>query len=331
MNDIPFRVTCETQAGHQDAVVIVGDAFFVQAGLLLARQLLEKEAGGFDVVVLCSEPLELPEALSAGLRMGLVEVGNRDLVAVDERIRIEAYVRIFLPYLLPEYRRICYLDADMYLKRPGLAALFDMDMQGHALAAVRDVPLWMAQSRGRPMPLKPGEIVQAPEDYFNSGLLLIDSARYRDLMPAADILSYLQAHGSALPMHDQSFLNTHFSHRYRHLPPIYNFPMVEEYLPVAEEADPVILHFVGAGKPWYPPDDPVRVPYNQEYVAFLSQHFGFEERANVHEVQALREGRSKAHYKGLHAFFSRLNKRRNLKRKRRFARQAWQQQMALFE
>lgn len=326
----PFSVACETPARHRDAVVIVGDTFFVQAGLLLARQLREREPDSFDIVVLCSEEIEVPAALREGLRMGRVTVGDRSLMPVDERIRIEAYVRIFLPYLLPEYRRICYIDADMYLNRPGLAALLEKDMQGHALAAVRDVVLWIEELRGKPYSVHPDEPLQARERYFNSGFLMIDSAAYRAALPVPEMLRYLRAYADRMPTHDQSFLNAQFSHRYLMLSPVYNFPMLDAYTPLVQSEAPVLLHFLGAEKPWYPTEDPLRLCYWQEYSAFLSDNFGFEGRENVHEIIRKREGRQR-NYGSLRQRLSRMNHARKLKRSRAFARDAWALQMERVE
>ena len=308
-------------------MVIVGDTFFVQAGLLLARQLREKEGDSFDIVVLCSEEIEVPAALREGLRIGRVTVGNRSLMPVDERIRIESYVRIFLPYLLPGYRRICYLDADMYLNRPGIAKLLTINLQGQAIAAVRDVALWVDMLRGRSL-ARPKEQIQRDECYFNAGLLVIDCAKYRELLPIPEILQFLHDNGDNLPTHDQSFLNTHFSHRYVMLPPTYNFPMLDTFTPLVEAEAPIILHFLGAQKPWYPTDDPLRQKYYIEYSAFLSENFGFVERENIHKIIEARKGKRR-NYGAVRRYLADLNRNRKLVRGRRFASKAWRQQLEL--
>lgn len=319
--DMPFRVTCETKAISRDAVVILGDKFYVQAGLLLAQQLFEKEGGSFDIVVLCSEDIEIPDELSKGLRIGRIVVCDRSLMPVNEVINIDAYVRIFLPYLLPEYRRICYMDADMYLHRPGIAALLEGNMQGFALAAVHDCWNWIAELRGKPYQLDPAEKLDAPEHYFNSGLLLIDCERYKAELPVDGIFSSLRENADHMPLHDQSFLNTHFSHRYLPLSPLYNFPMLDEYTPLVAKTDPIVLHFLGGQKPWYPTEDPWRKPYWLEYSEFLARHFGISGRENVHQAVYSRKSKPR-NYTKLRRWLSQVNRSRKLKRARAFAESA---------
>lgn len=105
----------------------------------------------------------MPEALTEGLRHGRLRVLDASLMPVSRMISVEAWVRIFLPYLLPEYRRICYLDADMYLHRPGIAELLQTDRRGMALAAVRDRCLWEDQARGLRGKAPEGEHLSCPE------------------------------------------------------------------------------------------------------------------------------------------------------------------------
>ena len=138
-----IELTFKTPAMHRDAVVIVGDAHFYKCGLLLARQLLEKELNRtFDICVICSEDIETPVELAEGLRLGSVRFSRTDHLRTDARISVEAYVRLYLPAEMSEYRRLCYLDADMYLNRAGVQDLVNLDMEGLPLAAVADITVW---------------------------------------------------------------------------------------------------------------------------------------------------------------------------------------------
>lgn len=124
----PVDPTFETPAVHRDAVVIVGNAHFYRCGLLLARQLLEKEQNRtFDICVICSEEIETPAALAEGLGIGRIRFARTDHLRPDEKITAEACVRIYLPGEMCEYRRLCYLDADM---------------ENQPVAAVADIMLW---------------------------------------------------------------------------------------------------------------------------------------------------------------------------------------------
>ena len=57
-----------------------------------------------------------------------------------------AFLRVFLPSLFgDEVRRILYLDVDVAIEQPSPFALFNLNMETHAIACVRDI--YMAFSR----------------------------------------------------------------------------------------------------------------------------------------------------------------------------------------
>lgn len=171
-----------------------------------------------------------------------------------------AYLRLELPWLLPEFDRILYLDIDT-LVRKDLQELWNTDLTGYLLAGVRaavnitdkwewnsDRPYWhmLSDMKG---------------DYVNSGVLLMNLAemRSRHLKQQWDELSTIRMY-----YQDQDILNISCKGSIRHLEARYNrfayFPneeyvqFVEEGLYTAEECrtavqDPVIIHYAG-DKPW---------------------------------------------------------------------------------
>lgn len=266
-------LTFETPALHRDAVVIVGDAHFYKCGLLLARQLLEKEKNRtFDICVICSEEVETPPLLAEGLRIGSVRFVRTDHLKIDDRITVEAYVPIYLPGEMSGYQRLCYLDADIYLNRPGVQDLINVDMEKQPLAAVPDIIVW-----GDRLPLTRSKryrekIAQAPDQYFNTGMLLIDVEEFNLALPPENISGLIAERASHLRFHDQTFLNMEFSHRVKLLSPIWNFPMVSGLADLCSQADPVLLHFMGI-KPWFDTVDEISQEYHPEYREFLSKFF----------------------------------------------------------
>lgn len=264
----------ETPAIHRDAVVIVGDAHYYKCGLLLARQLHEKERNRtFDICVICSEEVETPPELAEGLRIGSVRFSEVDHFKTDDRITAEAYVPIYLPGEMSEYRRLCYLDADIYLNRVGVQDLLNVDMENQPLAAVPDILVWGDRLRFTRSKKYREQIAQAPDQYFNTGMLLIDVEKFIHALPPESISARIAERASQLRLHDQTFLNMEFSHRVKLLSPIWNFPMVPDLADLYGKADPILLHFMGI-KPWFDTVDEISQKYHPEYRSFLSNFFG---------------------------------------------------------
>jgi lipopolysaccharide biosynthesis glycosyltransferase len=171
------------------------------------------------------------------------------------------YRRIFLPELLPDLDRVLYLDADT-LVRHDLRPLWETDLAGAPLAAVADP--WM-------------ETVEAmraefPHGYFNAGVQLLDLARWRreDLtarcVEEIERCAALAAASGGNALHyrnEQTPLNAVVKGRWRKLSPTWNCtPLLTTDLAAAIGvpapecaailADPAIVHFLGAHKPWLP-------------------------------------------------------------------------------
>ncbi|VAW17222.1 Putative CDP-glycerol:glycerophosphate glycerophosphotransferase, partial [hydrothermal vent metagenome] len=87
------------------------------------------------------------------------------------------YARMLLDHFVPEtIKRIIYLDCDTMVATP-IEDLFDADLKGHALGAVFDTQSMKAKM-GYDIKGK-GDIFTPRDDYFNSGVLVIDLDKYR--------------------------------------------------------------------------------------------------------------------------------------------------------
>ena len=87
-----------------------------------------------------------------------------------------AYARLLIPDLLPAHvRRVIYLDGDVLVRRD-LSPLFHVELGDAPVAAVRDFAIgstthdWSGVRESA-----------VPRPYFNSGLLVIDVARWRSM------------------------------------------------------------------------------------------------------------------------------------------------------
>ncbi len=159
----------------------------------------------------------------------------------DEQVTIDylskmTYARILIPDLIPA-ERVLYLDADVIVDR-NLDDLFNMDLQGNAVAAADDYF----------------------GDFFNAGVLLMDNAKLRQTNFVHDLLE----RGKNAPAdNDQTLLNDEFKDSHLTLPGTYNVQVggdlvtfwqhddVDRYEDELKKAEPyTIIHYTTNSKPW---------------------------------------------------------------------------------
>lgn len=125
------------------------------------------------------------------------------------------YGRLFLTDLISRYsdiERIVYLDCDLLMDRP-VTALFSMPMQGKCIGGVVDV---MSEERKKELGIKPSNT------YVNSGVLLIDTARWKELNASERIISFINSATDLLHYPDQDAINYVLQDDILVIPPAYN-------------------------------------------------------------------------------------------------------------
>jgi lipopolysaccharide biosynthesis glycosyltransferase len=166
------------------------------------------------------------------------------------------WYRILAPELLGELDRVLYLDADV-IAVDSLAPLWDVDLDGAIVAAVTNVlePQYAERPRLLGLP--------ESQQYFNTGVLLMDLAAMRQDDSAAALRAYARTSREELIWPDQDAYNVVLGARRLALHPRWNCMNSIMHLEasvavfgsraVAEaRANPAIRHFEGPGlnKPW---------------------------------------------------------------------------------
>ncbi|MCX8516004.1 MAG: glycosyltransferase family 8 protein [Alphaproteobacteria bacterium] len=184
--------------------------------------------------------------------------------------------RLLLPTIMQHYERVLYLDADV-IAGGDITPLFTMPLNGAALAAVRDLPVYancvakiaVPLANGAAMPWKDYfatylDMGDNWQDYFNAGVLLFDMQKIASLQVIDDIL---QAAPRGYIYADQDVLNKYLSHHCLLLSAGWNLhtflqtPLFEQHVKryvepslvadyVAAHQQPRIIHFAGPWKPW---------------------------------------------------------------------------------
>ncbi|GAB3066858.1 glycosyltransferase family 8 protein [Micromonospora schwarzwaldensis] len=187
-----------------------------------------------------------------------------------EYISSAMYLRLLLADLVPdEVDRILYLDTDI-LCTGDLRPLYDTELNGAPLAAVRDAfTLTFAHNGGIPG-LDEEEVGSlADRKYFNSGVLLIDVASWRNNGFTERCIRYLEQNAGKLRYPDQDALNVVFDGIWHELPKIWNEMESHELEWVGRSlTEARLLHFAGPYKPWQKdfPDGPRLAAYHKYMV-----------------------------------------------------------------
>ncbi len=125
------------------------------------------------------------------------------------------YGRLFFPELLAQYDgldRLIYLDCDLLMDQP-VTELFEMDMQGKCVAGVAD---------GYDYARKQALGIDLDGTYINSGVLLIDTARWAALNASERMIDFINRFPDELVYPDQDAINYVLAHDMLMLPPAYN-------------------------------------------------------------------------------------------------------------
>lgn len=200
----------------------------------------------------------------------------------------EIYLRLYAPLVYAQYSKLIYLDADTIVLRD-IAYLYDTPLNGAALGAC-----WSFGT-----PFMDGYVRRtvglAPEEYFNSGVLLLDSLRFEAERIRLRCRQILLAQPRLLCF-DQDALNLAFCGAYRRLPDEWNIQWTNHLHPAhdlserpsreqetritAVEQNLFLLHYSSDFKPWdYPGawgarlfwDAALDTPYRAEFSALLER------------------------------------------------------------
>jgi lipopolysaccharide biosynthesis glycosyltransferase len=249
--------------------------------LVLANSIKRCLKGKRKVVVYAfhSDPLVHDRAFSRSLDSGAFEVRFLPVQNQYEGLPVinvktaAAYIRLMLPALLHDVKRVLYLDSDVIALRD-VCPLYDADLEGHAVAAVLAYPLlvintkkdWLVRVGSNAWTVEQylTEIIELTDwkRYFNSGIMVMDLDRFRREGLAAEAGRFLDRTNGRRFFDDQDALNHVLDGAFAPLDPRWNvyasrteqdFAIAGgEFADVAKlwSTDPWIMHYCTPGKPW---------------------------------------------------------------------------------
>lgn len=171
-----------------------------------------------------------------------------------KRYGLAAFFRVSIGSIMPTaVNRVIYLDCDV-LAFDDIAALWNADLRGQPVAAVTNLGHQPASRLG---------VVEG--GYFNSGVLVMDLARWREEDLGKEVLDFMHGNKQQLLFPDQDGLNAVLKGRWQKLPLRWNqqpatYSMLRKENEVPFEArtefedairHPGIVHYLGRNKPWH--------------------------------------------------------------------------------
>ena len=230
----------------------------------------------YDVVVLTSNIAQHNKELmqeffshfeNVSLRFFNVDplIEGYELTTSNPHISNETYYRFLIQRVLPEYDKVIYLDSDMIVEGD-VSELFNVNLENNLIAAVRDIDflgnLNFKDNERKKYNAKTLKM-KNPYDYFQAGVLVLNTRELRKLHPTAIWMEF--ACDSALIYNDQDILNRECEGRVTYLPMEWNVMhdcggrvgKVFSSAPAGEfnnyfsaKGNPKIIHYAGFEKPW---------------------------------------------------------------------------------
>lgn len=172
-----------------------------------------------------------------------------------ERYPKEMYFRLLCGDILPkEVKRVLYLDPDILILN-SLEGLWRLNLQGSLLAAATHKGVTNISSGINNIRLN------TDHDYYNSGVMLIDVDKARDIINIESINDAIEKFGNLLLLPDQDVLNYLYGKYIKEIPEEHWNYDARKYMSYLARSrgnhdlfwmmtNTAILHFCGESKPW---------------------------------------------------------------------------------
>ncbi|MCQ2006232.1 glycosyltransferase family 8 protein [Rhizobium sp. NRK18] len=239
------------------AIYLITNLRFVKVTGALGRRLSRQ--WGCDVHVFVegqgAEAIDVPGASDIHVHRNRIRFDLPDNVPVSEKWPRVVFLRNYAPSLLRDYDRLLYLDVDILCERVD-HSIWDIELP-HGIGAVSDTATIDKAPRGTGLSREEwlDRLGVTGGRYFNSGMMLIDPARWDNGALGHRLSSYYQ-NRDVRGIKSQDFLNHAMDGLWTELSPRWNYQPPFFELGIDEWVDPVFLHFCTPIKPWFLPGHP---------------------------------------------------------------------------
>jgi Lipopolysaccharide biosynthesis proteins, LPS:glycosyltransferases len=188
---------------------------------------------------------------------------NINLPVDRSNLPLTIYIRLFLPYLVPDnVDKILYLDVDMIVLRD-LSGLFNTELNDKVIGAVIDPGIvtfdhaWNGVLNYQDLGLN------GKSKYFNSGLMLINTKKWKEQDIATKVIRCVEQNIQFANYPDQYGLNVVLNNQWLELDSRWN------HFSTLEHTNPFLIHFVWR-KPIYKSYDK-NPEYQRLFYSYLNQ------------------------------------------------------------
>jgi lipopolysaccharide biosynthesis glycosyltransferase len=255
---------------HKNCILLVCNKSYLNHALFLAFNLNNTKNINFEVVICSGE--DLLDLIPDNIKF--IQINPEEFTVnlpTIPRLQEYSYWRIpAIEVASHYYTKILYIDIDFYLNCKDISELFDIDMCGHMIGAVRDVH---QITRPKRMPLEFKAANMKFVDYFNAGFLLIDSKLWRDSDAYSKISTISKKYIQILYCHDQSLLNLLIQGNWLELSPRWNWQFTPKNLFIMEFYSPKFIHFSGVEKFWDKNSKSIPIKYLENYCYYFGIDF----------------------------------------------------------
>lgn len=188
-----------------------------------------------------------------GIRHHVEDFGRlQSVITLSGRLTNATLVKLDLARLFADhYDRILYLDTDLTI-HGDVTRLFDLDLEGRAVAAQRRGIVWATPEDQRRAETHFAELgMSRPYRYFNSGVLLIDVPAWNGRGLTARTFDFVRRNPELCLLPDEDSLNAVLDGEFAPISPIWNMLPRRLWMMRAHAfVEPVIVHYSGEDKPW---------------------------------------------------------------------------------
>lgn len=264
MADSPQKITLVVATDNHYLIML--------AALLKSIELHHKSNETIDVWIIISGDVtkrnkaRLKESIDT-VMFSLNWVSEKDVIPQGMQLPLDKntyplniFMRLFIPYFLPHHiEKVLYLDVDMIVNTE-IAALWNTNIENYVVGAVTDsfaisIRNYVANYKELNLP--------ADAKYFNSGLLLINTDKWRANDITLKVIETVNKNRKYAEYSDQYGLNVNLVGQWLELNPLWN------YLAKGDHPNPNIIHFIHR-KPFYKSYFN-NVRYQEKFYYYLNQ------------------------------------------------------------